>query len=132
MNQPALSHPGRRHREPLRRLQANRPHRTEWRNHRIDYFPFTTPCCATASGKIVILTRPELELPIREHFDTTLGGGLDLAFAFQNLDDLPAGFSVPAGREKPWGTGHAIWAARHEIDTPFAVINADDFYGARS
>ena len=83
-------------------------------------------------GKIVILTRPELETPIREHLQGTLGDGLDLVFVFQRLDDLPPGFSVPAGREKPWGTGHAIWAARHAIDSPFAVINADDFYGLHS
>ena len=72
---------------------------------------------------------------VREHFGSHFGRRprQNLAFAFQkNLDDLPAGFSVPAGREKPWGTGHAIWAARNEIDAPFAVINADDFYGARS
>ncbi len=83
-------------------------------------------------GKIVMVTRPELEDPIREHLLQTLGTNLDLAFAFQNLDDLPEGFTVPAGRTKPWGTGHAIWAARHEIETSFAVINADDFYGAGS
>lgn len=83
-------------------------------------------------GKIIILTRPELEEPVREHIRGTLGGTVDLAFAFQSLDDLPSGFSVPVGREKPWGTGHAIWAARQVIDSPFAVINADDFYGRRS
>lgn len=53
-------------------------------------------------------------------------------FAFQCLDDLPAGFSPHEGREKPWGTGHAVWVARHLINGPFAVINADDFYGHRA
>ncbi len=83
-------------------------------------------------GKIVIVTVPELEEPIRKHFARTLGTGLDLAFAFQSLGDLPAGHSLPAGRTKPWGTGQAIWAAREVLREPFGVINADDFYGAQS
>lgn len=45
------------------------------------------------------------------------------------MDDLPDGYAVPAGREKPWGTGHAVLACRNIVDAPFAVINADDFYG---
>ncbi len=57
---------------------------------------------------------------------------LPVSFAFQRLDDLPAGFTPPAGREKPWGTGQAVWVARHLINGPFAVINADDFYGHRA
>ena len=56
-------------------------------------------------------------------------GRIKVAYAFQELADLPVGFNVPEGREKPWGTAHAVRAARDEIDTPFAVINADDFYG---
>jgi hypothetical protein len=51
---------------------------------------------------------------------------------FQSLDALPPGHTVPTGREKPWGTGHAVWCAREAIHEPFAVINADDFYGADS
>ena len=83
-------------------------------------------------GRIVIVTRRELEEPMREHFRKTLGEEFDLVFVFQEMDDLPAGSDAPVGRQKPWGTGHAIWAARGSIDTPFAVINADDFYGAGS
>jgi dTDP-glucose pyrophosphorylase len=82
-------------------------------------------------GKIVILTRPEIEAPLREHFANTVGDA-PLAYAYQKLDDLPDGFALPAGREKPWGTAHAIWAARQQLDTPFGVINADDFYGPQS
>jgi len=58
--------------------------------------------------------------------------GLRVEYAFQELDDLPDGFEVPAQREKPWGTGHATLAARALIDGPFAVVNADDFYGRRA
>ncbi|MCX6966952.1 MAG: nucleotidyltransferase [Verrucomicrobia bacterium] len=83
-------------------------------------------------GKIVVLTRPEIEAPLRAHFQQTLGDRKDVVFAYQNLDDLPEGFTLPAGRQKPWGTAHAIWAARHQLDTAFGVINADDFYGPSS
>ena len=57
---------------------------------------------------------------------------IDVAFAFQNLDDLPDSFLCPAGREKPWGTGHAILSAKELIHEPFVVINGDDFYGQES
>ena len=80
--------------------------------------------------KIIFVIREDFA----EAFQTTVGakfaGQIEVAYAFQKLDDLPEGYSVPEGREKPWGTSHAILAARHEIDSPFAVINADDFYGS--
>lgn len=81
--------------------------------------------------KIVVVTVPELEEPIREHFARTQGD-LNLVFAYQQLDDLPEGFTLPEERKKPWGTGHAIWSAREHLDGPFGVINADDFYGPTS
>jgi UTP-glucose-1-phosphate uridylyltransferase len=83
-------------------------------------------------GKVVVVTVPELEAPMREHFSKTLGDSIDIVYAFQKLDDLPEGFSLPEGRTKPWGTGHAIWAARNHINEPFGMINADDFYGPSS
>ena len=55
--------------------------------------------------------------------------GIQVEYAFQELDDLPAGYAVPAGRKKPWGTTHAVLAARDLIRGPFAVINSDDYYG---
>ena len=55
--------------------------------------------------------------------------GMDIRYAYQELDDIPEGFEIPEGRVKPWGTSHAILAARDLIDGPFAVINADDYYG---
>ncbi len=73
---------------------------------------------------------------IKTEFMETVGkrlekAPLEICFAFQELDKLPEGFSVPAGRVKPWGTGHAVLCAKEAIgDAPFAVINADDFYGA--
>ena len=79
--------------------------------------------------KIVCVIKRELEADFRARVGDRIAGACDLRYAFQELGDLPAGYSVPAGREKPWGTAHAVRAARHEIDGPFAVINADDFYG---
>ena len=57
---------------------------------------------------------------------------MPVSFAYQELSDVPAGFAVPANRLKPWGTGHAVLAARGQIDAPFCVINADDYYGANA
>jgi len=82
-------------------------------------------------GKVVFVIRPELEEPLRDHF-APVGDRLEMACEYQELIDVPAGFTVPPTREKPWGTGHAIRAARNSVHGPFAVINADDFYGRRS
>jgi len=83
-------------------------------------------------GKVVFIIRPDFEKDFRERIATKFAGRIDVGFAFQTIDQLPAGFSVPSGREKPWGTTHAILCAREAVDTPFAVINADDFYGRDS
>ncbi len=80
-------------------------------------------------GKVVFLIRKELEDAFRERFGSLLERKIDYEFAYQELDMLPEGYSVPEGRVKPWGTGHAVWCARKQINGPFAVINADDFYG---
>ena len=79
--------------------------------------------------KIVCVIKKEIEADFRALVGDRIGAKCDLRYAFQDLHDLPAGFSVPAERAKPWGTAHAVYAARDLIDRPFAVINADDFYG---
>lgn len=83
-------------------------------------------------GKVVFVIRHTFEKEFREIFTPErFGGQIEVDFVFQELDKLPAGFTVPAGREKPWGTNHAVMMAADVIKTePFAVINADDFYGA--
>jgi NDP-sugar pyrophosphorylase family protein len=81
-------------------------------------------------GKVVFIIRHDFEEAFKVQFDHKLKGKIEVEYAFQELNDLPLGFSVPEGREKPWGTGHAIRAARNAVTTPFAAINADDFYGA--
>ncbi len=81
-------------------------------------------------GKVVCVIKPEMEAEFREVIGDRISPYVDLRYAYQRLSDLPAGFSVPEGRVKPWGTAHAVRCARAQIDAPFAVINADDFYGA--
>ncbi|MEA1928041.1 MAG: sugar phosphate nucleotidyltransferase [Candidatus Auribacterota bacterium] len=83
-------------------------------------------------GKVVFVIRPDIEAAFREKIGNRIGEEIETAYVFQTLDDLPEGFSLPAGREKPWGTGQAVLICREEIDRPFAVINSDDFYGAIS
>lgn len=80
-------------------------------------------------GKVVFIIRRDFEDAFKERFDRKLTGKINVEYVFQELTDLPSGFSVPAGREKPWGTGHAIRAAREVVKEPFSAINADDFYG---
>ncbi|MGA2052069.1 MAG: NTP transferase domain-containing protein [Opitutales bacterium] len=83
--------------------------------------------------QVVFLIRRDFADDFRARVgDHHAASGLKIDYAFQQLDDLPAGFTPPPGREKPWGTAHAVWCTRHIVNGPFAVINADDFYGADS
>lgn len=82
-------------------------------------------------GKVVFVIRKSFAEEFKELFnEERFGGKIQVAYVYQELDSLPEGFTLPEGREKPWGTHHAVMMAADEIDTPFAVINADDFYGA--
>lgn len=80
--------------------------------------------------KVVFIIRKDFEEAFREKIVAKYEGKIEIALAFQDPLDLPAGCAFPEGREKPWGTAHAIRSARNVIDAPFAAINADDFYGA--
>lgn len=80
-------------------------------------------------SKIIFVIREDFAEEFKRDIGSRFASQVEIAYAYQKLTDLPRGFSVPEGREKPWGTSHAILAARHEVDQPFAVINADDFYG---
>lgn len=82
--------------------------------------------------KLVFVIRRDLEGQFKEAVGRRFESRLPVEYVFQELDCVPAGFSVPASRKKPWGTGHAILMAEPAIREPFAVINGDDFYGARS
>lgn len=83
-------------------------------------------------GRVVFVIRRDFETVFREKIGAKYQGRIAVDYVFQSLEALPPGFAVPAGREKPWGTGHATWCAREALREPFAVINADDFYGADS
>src|SRR5579871_3631711 len=80
-------------------------------------------------GKLVFVIRKDIEQQFRELVGSRFEKRIAVEYAFQELDKLPAGFSVPAGRTKPWGTTHAILMAENVVKEPFAAINADDFYG---
>jgi UTP-glucose-1-phosphate uridylyltransferase len=83
-------------------------------------------------GKVVFIIRPDIEEAFKEVIGRKLDGRIEVEYVFQTLEKLPAGFSVPAGRTKPWGTGQAVLMAAPVVHEPFAVINADDFYGRES
>ncbi|HSD65998.1 MAG TPA: NTP transferase domain-containing protein [Vicinamibacteria bacterium] len=81
--------------------------------------------------RVILVVREGMESDVRGAVGDRIGSGIPVAYAVQG-DALPSGFLPPAGRRKPWGTGHATLAAAPLVDGPFAVINADDFYGANS
>lgn len=80
--------------------------------------------------KAVFIIREEHRDIFRELVDERAGKYMEIEYAYQALDDIPEGIDIPEGREKPWGTSHAVLAARNLINGPFAVINADDYYGS--
>jgi NDP-sugar pyrophosphorylase family protein len=79
-------------------------------------------------GRVVFVIRRDFDAEFRAKVGAKYEGRIAVDYVFQATDSLPEGFSVPAGREKPWGTGHAVWCARGAIDGPFAVVGADDFF----
>ncbi|MBQ9859962.1 MAG: nucleotidyltransferase [Clostridia bacterium] len=85
-------------------------------------------------NKIVFIIRKDIEADFREVIGDRIekvcaAHGVEVGYAFQSLDKLPAGYSVPEGRTKPWGTGQAVLVAKDLLQEPFAVLNADDYYG---
>lgn len=84
--------------------------------------------------KVIFIIRKEIEKDFKEVIGDRIEKFLnkknvEVSYAYQELDKLPDGFSVPFGRVKPWGTGHAVLCAKDKIDAPFVIINADDYYG---
>ena len=96
----------------------------------IDYSLFDA--CRAGFEKVVFIIKPEIEDAFKAAIGQRAEQMMEVEYAYQQLDDLPAGFTVPEGRVKPWGTAHAVLAARKLIDGPFAVINADDYYGVEA
>lgn len=83
-------------------------------------------------GRVVFVIRRDFEAEFRARVGAKFEGRIRVDYAFQALDALPDGRTPPKERVKPWGTGHAVWCAREVLAGPFAVVNADDFYGADS
>lgn len=80
-------------------------------------------------GKVVFVIRHDFEEEFKTKVGSKYAGHLPVEYCYQDIADLPTPYTVPTGRTKPWGTAHATRAARHLVNEPFAVINADDFYG---
>ena len=81
-------------------------------------------------GKVVCVIKPEMEADFRRAIGDAIARHVEVEYAYQTIDaKLPADFAIPEGRQKPWGTGHAVLCALEQVEGPFAVINADDFYG---
>ena len=80
-------------------------------------------------GKVVFIIRKDFEAEFKEKVGSKYEGMIPVDYCYQDLNDLPEPYKVPEGRTKPWGTAHATRSARSVVNEPFAVINADDFYG---
>ncbi len=83
-------------------------------------------------GKVVFIIRESFADAFREKFDKKMQGKIKVEYVYQELNILPEGFTLPEGREKPWGTAHAILVAKDVINEPFCALNADDFYGFKA
>ena len=82
--------------------------------------------------KVVFIIRKDFENYFKSKITAKYAGKIQVCYAFQNIQNLPNGYTCPDGRENPWGTGHAILSAEDQINGPVCVINADDFYGRES
>jgi dTDP-glucose pyrophosphorylase len=83
-------------------------------------------------GKVVFVIKEEIQEAFRKRVGKTIEKQCEATYVFQKIENVPEGFEVPSGRQKPWGTGHATLSCRNVVHSPFAVINADDFYGRSS
>lgn len=83
-------------------------------------------------NKVIFIIRKDLEKDFKEVIGNRIAEKVEVEYAFQEIADLPEGFSVPEGRTKPWGTGQAVLSCKDMIKEPFAVINADDYYGSEA
>jgi len=87
---------------------------------------------AAGFSRVVFVVRDEVEVVLRRRLEAPLAGRCDVAYVSQRLGDVPVGLSVPPSRVRPWGTGQAVLACRDAVPGSFAVVNADDFYGAKA
>jgi len=99
----------------------------EFGNFLLDYSVYDAK--KAGFDEVIFIIKKEFFEAFRDSIGSRVSKIIDVKYAFQQLDDLPAGFKVPEGREKPWGTAHAIYAARDLIKDKFIIINGDDYYG---
>ena len=118
-------------------MAAGMGSRFEARSRRRPWMSTAIFCCTIRSfdayragfRKVVFVVKEETAEEFRESVGPAVAAAFDVRYAYQKLDTLPEGYTVPDGRTKPWGTAHAVLCAAPEIDGPFAVINSDDYYG---
>lgn len=110
----------------LKQIESIGPHG----NNIIDYSVYDA--LIAGFDKVVFIIREEIGDRFRDRVGRSIEKHTDTTYVFQRLEDVPAGAAIPPGRRKPWGTGHAILSCRDVVSSPFAVINADDFYGRSS
>lgn len=79
--------------------------------------------------KVIFIIKEDMKEVFQETIGKRIQGHIEVEYVYQDMNDIPSGFSIPEGRVKPWGTGHAILSCMDKIQGPFAVINADDYYG---
>ena len=84
---------------------------------------------AAGFNKVVFVIRRDIEKEFKEVIGDRISQFIDVAYVYQELANLPEGFTVPEGRTKPWGTGQAVLACKDVVKEPFVIINADDYYG---
>ncbi len=96
----------------------------------IDYSIYDAIRCGF--GKVIFVIRKDIEEDFKEVFLNKYEGKIDVDYCIQSLDMIPSSFDLPETRKKPWGTAHAVLVAKEKINTPFAVINGDDFYGGEA
>lgn len=93
----------------------------------IDYSIYDAKCAGFE--KVIFIIKKEFEMDFRETIGKRIEHMIEVVYVYQDIGNLPSGFEIPAGREKPWGTAQAVLSCIAQIDGPFAVINADDYYG---
>ena len=81
--------------------------------------------------KVVFIIRKDIEDEFRSVIGNRIGDQIEVEYVYQDLADIPAGFEVPEGRTKPWGTGQAVLCCKDVVKEPFVIINADDYYGRK-
>ena len=127
MKKNSTCHYGSRNRKPFwRRDQTAGAGGSEWEII-MDYSIYDAK--EAGFDKVVFIIRKDIEEEFRSVIGNRIGDQIEVEYVYQDLADIPAGFEVPEGRTKPWGTGQAVLCCKDVVKEPFVIINADDYYG---